>query len=109
MDAVLQRGGRPERVRMDHGTENVNVELLQELLNEDDDDNLSNQHCVITGSSLTSALRGIRKNRTLCDRNLKFGTMIEYDLTKILRYGAIADLSPKQNGRRFLLLQYPNT
>lgn len=29
MDAVLQRGGGPERVRMDHGTENVNVELLQ--------------------------------------------------------------------------------
>ena len=36
-------------------------------------------------------------NCTLCDRNLKFGTMIEYGLMKIIRYRAIADLSRKQN------------
>ena len=31
--------------------------------------------------------RGIRKNHALCDRNLKFGSVIEYDKTKIIRYG----------------------
>ena len=31
--------------------------------------------------------RGIRKNHALCDRNLKFGSIMEYDKTKILRYG----------------------
>ena len=45
--------------------------------------------------------RGIRKNRAHCDRNLIFGTMIEYDKTKILRYRAIAGLSLKQNGCHF--------
>ena len=43
----------------------------------------------------------IRKNRTLCDRNLKFGAMIEYDKTNILRYRAIAGLSFKQYGCHF--------
>lgn len=51
MDAVLQRGGAPKIVRMDPGTENVNVEFLQQFLNEDEDGNLSNHHCVIIGSS----------------------------------------------------------
>ena len=37
----------------------------------------------------------------LCDTNLKFGTMIDYDQTNILRYRAIADLSCKQNGGHF--------
>ena len=45
--------------------------------------------------------RGIRKNRAHCDRNLTFGTMIEYDKAKILRYRAIANLSLKQNGCHF--------
>ena len=51
--------------------------------------------------------RGIWKNHALCDRNLKFGTVIEYDKTKILRYRAIAGLSLKQNGcRQFLFFHY---
>ena len=46
-------------------------------------------------------------NRTLCDTNLKFGTMIEYDQTNIFRYRAIADSSCRQNGRqRFLYPTY---
>ena len=58
-------------------------------------------------SMLTYSGRGIRKNRAHCDRNLTFGTMIEYDKTKILRYRAIAGLSLKQNGRRqFLFFHY---
>ena len=37
----------------------------------------------------------------LCDTNLKFGTMIEYDQTYIFRYRAIPDSSRKQNGDHF--------
>ena len=40
-------------------------------------------------------------NRSLCDTNLKFGTMIEYDQTNIFRYRATADSFCKQNGDNF--------
>ena len=55
------------------------------------DEKVAKQNVADTG-------RGIRKNHALCDRNLKFGTMIEYDKTKLLRYRAIAGLTLKQNG-----------
>ena len=37
-------------------------------------------------------------NCALCDTNLKFGIMIEYDLTNIFRNRAIVDSSRIQNG-----------
>ena len=65
----------------------------------------TNQGKELMGDFLSSG-RGIRiiwGNCAHCDRNLKFGTMIEYSLTKILKYRAIADLSRKQNGCHFVL------
>ena len=49
----------------------------------------------VAKQNVADTWRGIRKNHALCDRNLKFGTMIEYDKTKVLRHRAIAGLSLK--------------
>lgn len=50
LDAVLKHGGTPKTVRMDPGTENVNVDTLQRFLHDDDNDN----NHVIIGSSHTN-------------------------------------------------------
>ena len=54
---------------------------------------ISSEMCVSRG--------GCWLNCALCDANLKFGTMIEYDLTNIFRNRAIADSSRIHNGGHF--------
>ena len=57
--------------------------------------------CSLVFVTLTISGSGWCSNRALCDTNLKFGTMIEYDQSNIFRYRAIADSSCKQNGDHF--------
>ena len=56
------------------------------------------------GVTIFTSRGGWWLNRALSDTNLKFGTMIEYDLTNIFRNRAIADSSRIQNGGHFSVL-----
>ena len=57
----------------------------------------------LTPLSMPSSLSGGGwwLNCALCDTNLKFGTMIKYDLTNIFRNRTITDSSRIKNGGHF--------